>query len=84
MYFAEPWFTSGDPGGGAGNRVFDVYCNGTTLLKAFDILKEAGGGKRAISRVFYGVAASPQGKLDLSFVPVANYALVNAIEVIEE
>lgn len=84
LYFAEPWFTSGDPGGGAGSRVFDVYCNGTTLLKAFDILKEAGGGKRAISRVFFGVAASPQGKLDLSFVPVANYALVNAIEVIEE
>ena len=33
--------------------------------------------------MFYGVAASPQGKLDLAFVPVVNYALIDAIEVIE-
>ncbi len=82
LHFAEPWFTQSDRG--IGSRVFDVYCNGTTLLKDFDILKEAGGGKRAIVRVFHGVAASPQGKLDLTFVPVVNYALVNAIEVVEE
>ncbi len=84
LYFAEPWFTQSDPGGGIGSRVFDVYCNGTTLLKNFDIFKEAGGGKRGIVRVFHGVPASPQGKLDLTFVPVVNYALVNAIEVFEE
>lgn len=84
LHFVEPWFSQADPGGGIGSRIFDVYCNGTTLLKDFDILKEAGGGKRAISRVFHGVQASPQGKLDLTFVPVVNYALVNAIEVIEE
>ena len=84
LHFAEPWFSQADPGGGIGSRVFDVYCNGATLLKNFDILKEAGGGKRAAIRVFHGVEASPQGKLDLTFVPVVNYALVNAIEVIEE
>jgi hypothetical protein len=84
LHFTEPWFTQADPGGGIGSRIFDVYCNGTTLLKDFDILKEAGGGKRAIVRVFHGIPASPQGKLDLTFVPVVNYALVNAIEVIEE
>ena len=82
LHFVEPWFTQSDRG--IGSRVFDVYCNGTTLLKAFDILKEAGGGKRAIVRVFHGIPASPQGKLDLTFVPVVNYALVNAIEIIEE
>jgi hypothetical protein len=82
LHFVEPWFTQSDRG--IGSRVFDVYCNGTTLLKDFDILKEAGGGKRAVVRVFHGVAASPQGKLDLTFVPVVNYALVNAIEVVEE
>jgi hypothetical protein len=82
LHFVEPWFTQSDRG--IGSRVFDVYCGGTTLLKDFDILKEAGGGKRAIIRVFHGIPASPQGKLDLTFVPVVNYALLNAIEIEEQ
>jgi Malectin domain len=82
LHFAEPWFTQSDRA--IGSRVFDVYCNGTTLLKDFDILQAAGGGKRAIVRVFHNIPASPQGKIDLTFVPVVNYALVNAIEIIEE
>ena len=82
LHFAEAWFTQSDRA--IGSRVFDVYCNGATLLKDFDILQEAGGSKRAIVREFRGIPASPQGKLDLTFVPVVNYALVNAIEVVEE
>ena len=84
LHFVEPWFTQADPGGGIGSRVFNVYCEGSTLLKDFDILKEAGGGKRSIVREFHGIPASPQGKLDLTFEPVVNYALVNAIEAVEE
>jgi hypothetical protein len=84
LHFVEPWFTQADPAGGIGSRVFNVYCEGTTLLKDFDILKEAGGGKRAIVREFHGIPASPQGKLALTFEPVVNYALVNAIEAVEE
>jgi hypothetical protein len=85
LYFAETWFTSPNSNGGVGSRVFDVYCNGTTLLKNFDILREAGGvANRAVMRVFHHIPASPLGKIDLAFVPVANYALVNAIEVVEE
>jgi hypothetical protein len=60
-----------------------VYCNGTTLLKNFDILKE-GPSNRALLKVFHSVQASPQGKLNLEFVPIANYATVNAIEIVEE
>jgi orotate phosphoribosyltransferase len=68
-----------------GSRVFDVYSDGTTLLKGFDILREAGRiANRAVIRVFRHVPASPLGKIDLTFVPVVNYALINAIEVLEE
>jgi hypothetical protein len=84
LYFSEPFFTQAGPEGGIGSRVFDVYCDGTTLLKGFDIAKEARGGNRALVRVFHGIPASPQGKIDLNFVPVANYALINAIEIVEE
>ena len=85
LYFSETWFTPPNFIGGVGRRVFDVYCNGTTLLRGFDILKESGGiANRAVIRVFKHVPASPLGKIDLTFVPVVNYALINAIEVTEE
>jgi len=83
LHFAETWFATPNSPGGPGSRVFDVYCNGTTLLKDFDILKE-GPSNHAVLKVFHGVNASPQGKLNLEFVPIANYATVNAIEVVEE
>jgi hypothetical protein len=83
LHFAETWFATPNSPGRPGSRVFDVYCNGTTLLKGFDILKE-GPSNRAVVKVFHGVSASPQGKLNLEFVPIANYATVNAIEVVEE
>jgi hypothetical protein len=85
LHFAEIWFTAPASPGGVGSRVFDVYCNGTTLLKDFDILKESGGvGNQPVIKVFHNVLPSPQGKLNLTFVPIRNYALVTAIEVSEE
>ncbi len=82
LYFAETWFGTPNSDGGVGSRVFDVYCNGSTLLKSFDILKASGGsGGHALVETFPDLQASPQGKLDLSFVPVVNYALLTAIEV---
>lgn len=83
LHFAETWFATPNSPGGPGSRVFDVYCNGTTLLKNFDILKE-GPSNRAVLKVFHSVQASPQGKLNLQFVPIVNYATVNAIEIVEE
>jgi hypothetical protein len=85
LYFAETYFATPESVGGIGSRVFDVYCNGTTLLKDFDILKETGGvGNRAVVKVFHNIPASPQGKINLTFVPINNYALVTAIEIAEE
>ncbi|HLY19368.1 MAG TPA: malectin domain-containing carbohydrate-binding protein [Bryobacteraceae bacterium] len=85
LKFAETWFGPGHPGGGGpGSRVFDVYCNGTALLRNFDILRAAGGPQRAIEENFHGVTPNAQGKIVLSFVPVVNYACVNAIEVVDE
>jgi len=84
LHFAETWFGLNSEGG-EGSRVFNVYCNGTTLLKSFDILKAADRvGGRAVIEVFHNLEPSPQGKLELSFVPVVNYALLAAVEVEEE
>jgi hypothetical protein len=85
LKFAETWFGPGQPGaGGVGSRLFDVYCNGTSLLRNFDVFRLAGGAQRAVERTFHGLTANAQGKIVLSFVPVVNYASVNAIEVEDE
>ncbi|MBS1854628.1 MAG: hypothetical protein JST11_04630 [Acidobacteria bacterium] len=70
--------------GGVGSRIFDVYCNGTALLRNFDVIKEAGGEGRAIDRHFIGIRPNAQGKINLMFVPVNGMAFVNGIEVVEE
>jgi hypothetical protein len=70
--------------GGAGSRIFDVYCNGVALLRNFDILKEAGGPIRAVDKTFHHLEPDAEGKLMLTFVPVRDYATVNAIEVVDE
>jgi hypothetical protein len=84
LRFAEHWWGPGRTGGGGtGSRVFDVYCNGRTLLKDFDVFAEA-GSLRGVEKVFRGLEPNAQGKLQIEFVPVRNYALINAIEVLDE
>jgi hypothetical protein len=83
LYFSEGWFgVHGGGSGGIGSRVFDVYCNGTTLLKDFDILREQENG--VAIKTFRHVRPTAQGKLEISFVPVRNYPLINALEVVAE
>jgi hypothetical protein len=72
------------PVGGAGSRVFDVYCNGATLLRNFDIFKEAGGSLKALDKTFHNLEPNPEGKLLITFVPVRDYACLNALEVEDE
>ncbi|HEV2498022.1 MAG TPA: malectin domain-containing carbohydrate-binding protein [Terriglobia bacterium] len=85
LKFAETYFGPNNAGGGGvGSRVFDVYCNGVALLRNFDVFKQAGAENRALEETFNGLRPNAQGKLVLEFVPVVNYASVNAIEVVDE
>jgi hypothetical protein len=83
LYFQEPWFGKENAGiGGPGSRVFDVWCNGVVQLKDFDILREAGSSP--VVKTFDDVQATALGKIELTFSPVINYPLINAIEVVPE
>jgi hypothetical protein len=83
LYFLEHWFGIENGGtGGTGSRVFDVYCNGSTLLKRFDIFREARTGP--LIKVFPHIEPTPQGKIEIYFTPGVNYPSVSAIEVIPE
>ena len=83
LYFQEPWFGKENVGiGGPGSRVFDVWCNGVALFKDFDILSE--GGSRPVVKTIDNVQATALGKIEVTFSPVINYPLINAIEVLPE
>ena len=83
LYFSEKyWGSQVLQRGGAGSRVFDVFCNGVALSRGLDIVKEAGPG-RALVKTYRGLRPNAQGKLIVSFVPDVNYASVNAVEVEE-
>ncbi len=84
LYFIELFFgTPESTGGGVGSRVFRVIGNGNILLDNFDIFKE-GGNFRVVKKTLYHVRPTAQGKLNLTFEPIRNYATVSAIEVTDE
>jgi hypothetical protein len=87
LHFMESFFGPLVPTGlcrGPGCRVFDVSCNGSMLLKDFDIFQAAGGAFHPVVRTFNHLHPNGQGKLLLAFSPKVNYAEVRAIEVIDE
>lgn len=84
LHFAEFYFGPNVSGvGGVGSRIFDVRCNGNKLLENFDIYKEA-GNLHALTRTFYHLKPTAQGKLNITFEPVVNNATVSGVEVLDE
>jgi hypothetical protein len=84
LHFAEFYHGPQLPGGGGvGSRVFHVFGNGQTLLRDFDIYKEAGSLK-VVTKTFPNIEPSAQGKINLMFEPVINNATVSGIEVIDQ
>jgi hypothetical protein len=71
------------PNSAAEDRVFNVFCNGKTILSNLNIRDQA-GENRPLVRKIKGLEPNAQGKLLLEFVPVTRYATVSAIEVIPE
>jgi len=85
FHFTEAWFGPANPGqGGAGSRLFDIFCNGAVLKRGLDVFQEAGGANRAFMWTAHGLEPNQQGKLIVSLVPVKNYAEINALEVVDE
>jgi hypothetical protein len=72
-----------DGSGSTQDRVFNVFCNGKTVLAKLNILDEV-GDNRPLVRKIKGLEPNAQGKLLLEFVPVTRYATVSAIEVVPE
>lgn len=81
LYMAERYWGPQNSGlGGVGSRIFNVRCNGVELLHDFDLLKVAQNATAVAAR-FEHLRPDSTGKLNLRFLPVTNYAVVNAIEI---
>ncbi|MCL7026655.1 hypothetical protein MKW94_003253 [Papaver nudicaule] len=52
LHFAEIEFTNDKSQDSLGRRVFDVYIQGKLKLKDFDIVKAAGGARKAVIKPF--------------------------------
>jgi len=75
--------TTGPASAAVQSRVFNVFCNGKTILANLNIFEEAGENHPVVRKI-RGLQPNAQGKLLLEFVPVTGYATVTAIEVVEE
>jgi hypothetical protein len=64
-------------------QVFNVFCNGKTLLQNFDLSKEA-RQTDVVIRKAVDLEPNAQGKLFFSFVPVDGYAKLTGIEVLPQ
>jgi hypothetical protein len=83
LHFMEHWFGVQNGGiGGVGSRVFDVSCNGSMVLRGFDIFREA--GSEPLVKSFPHIEPTPQGKIEIYFMPAVNYPSISAIEVLPE
>jgi hypothetical protein len=72
LYFVEKYVTA------AGQRLFSVSINGTTVLSSFDIYATAGGQYKAIAQTFSATADS-SGQLVIQFTSGTQNPSVNAI-----
>ncbi len=68
---------------GSEQRVFNVFCNGKTILSKLNIVDEVGENKPLVRKI-RALEPNAQGTLLLEFVPVTRYATVSAIEVMPE
>jgi hypothetical protein len=85
LYMSERWIGPGLPGGGgAGTRLFDILVNGVALEREFDLFRRASGSNRGFVYTMKGLRPNHQDKLVISLVPVKNFPLVNALEILDE
>ncbi len=85
LFFSEGYFgPTKYIAGGPGSRYFDVFLNGSRVLHNFDILREATPQQEAVVKTFRHIAPTALDTIEMRFMPVHDYPLVNAIEVTSE
>lgn len=86
LHFAARHSKPGEPAPETADHVsniFNVFCNGRTLLANFNLASEAGKTDVVVKR-FSAIEPNAQGKLLFDFVPVVGHATLVGLEVLPE
>jgi len=75
LHFAEIYWTA------AGQRVFNVAVNGTTVLPNFDIFAAAGGANKAVVETL-PVTADASGTVTVTFTTIKDNAKISGLELL--
>jgi hypothetical protein len=79
FYFIEPWYGTGGSMDCEGYRIFDIAINGDTLMKNFDIWKEAGHDQLLKKTVKANIK---NGMMEISFPKITSgQAIISAIAI---
>jgi hypothetical protein len=82
LFFADTFYSPGPAmEGGENVRMFDVVVNGSTFLKQFDVIADAGPSTADV-RVFKDIQPAADGFLHVALVKGTDTPFLNAIEVI--
>jgi hypothetical protein len=84
LHFAETVYgpEESEPGG-EGSRILSISANGAALLRALDVVADAGGSAVADVKVFTGIRPASDGKLHLEFsAQNGRPAMLSAIEIL--
>jgi PKD repeat protein len=76
LYFAEM------DGKTVGERTFDVNLQGQSVLKNFDVVKEAGAGKRDLMKEFKKVEITD--RLKINFTAIKDEPMLSGVEIVGE
>lgn len=84
LYFWEYWWGPGRPGaGGPGSRKFSVFSNFKPLIENLDIVAQSGANQFLV-KTFTGIRPDSENRINLDFVPHVNFAMLNALEILDE
>jgi hypothetical protein len=78
LHLSERWPSN------AKGRHFDILCNGVALERKFSTLKRTGSLTGGLVQTFERIEPNHQGKLVLSLVPNPDFAVINALEVVDQ
>lgn len=78
--FNEPYWGTGNVGGGIGSRLFNVSVNGQPALTNYDVYQQAGGANKAIAQQL-PVTADANGNVTAQFTNVTDNAIVSGIAI---